>query len=214
MLCVSVRESDPHHLVAQLALHELAEVRLDAAAFDESDVELVFGSHPRLIATMRPGTASDTDRARLLVAAVRSGAAYVDVELDAPAVVSEPVVAAALEQGCKIIVSHHDPGGTPGSADLNRLVAACRAAGADIVKIACLVTEPGDNARLLGLYAEHEDLIVIGMGPLGRITRLAAPLLGAPFTYVSAGPQKETAPGQMDIEQVRRLLAELDHVEP
>ena len=49
------------------------------------------------------------------------------------------------------------------------------------------------------------------MGNKGRITRIAAPLLGSPFTFASLSKGKETAEGQIEkdiLEQMMRLLTD------
>ena len=49
------------------------------------------------------------------------------------------------------------------------------------------------------------------MGNKGRITRVAAPLLGSPFTFASLSKGKETAEGQIEkdtLEQMMRLLTD------
>ena len=80
---------------------------------------------------------------------------------------------------------------------------------ADLAKIACLVTRPSDNARLLGLLDSGRAILVAGMGPLGAVTRLAAPLLGSPFTYASLSEDAAAAPGQVPAELLDRLLREI-----
>jgi 3-dehydroquinate dehydratase-1 len=47
------------------------------------------------------------------------------------------------------------------------------------------------------------------MGEKGKLTRLAAPLLGSVFTYASLGEGKETAEGQWEAASLRRILLEL-----
>ena len=69
-----------------------------------------------------------------------------------------------------------------------------------------MVHSSRDNARLLGLLDDSKKIVVIGMGDKGRITRIAAPLLGSPFTFASLSKGKETAPGQIDKEKLEALL--------
>jgi 3-dehydroquinate dehydratase-1 len=44
------------------------------------------------------------------------------------------------------------------------------------------------------------------MGDAGKITRIAAPLLGAPFTYASAEDTKKTAPGQIKADKIDAII--------
>ena len=42
-----------------------------------------------------------------------------------------------------------------------------------------------DNSKILSLYKAPGRLVAIGMGDLGKISRIVAPFLGAEFTYAS-----------------------------
>jgi 3-dehydroquinate dehydratase-1 len=142
----------------------------------------------------------------MLMTAVDAGAAYVDVELAAPAAYRRGIARWASAAGCKLIVSHHDYERTPDAATLRGLLERCFDSGADLAKIACMVNASRDNARLLGLLNDEREIVVIGMGAKGRITRIAAPLLGSPFTFASAAAGKETAPGQMDQPSLEKII--------
>ena len=83
--------------------------------------------------------------------------------------------------------------------------------GADIAKIACAVRGAGDCARLLALHEGRNDVVALGMGPLGGVTRIAAPFLGAPFTYASLLRGRETAPGQLDVQTLESIFEQLQH---
>ena len=62
------------------------------------------------------------------------------------------------------------------------------------------------NPGISSLYAKYKNLLALGMGENGRITRVASLLMGAPFSYVSSGTAKETAPGQITREQMKNVL--------
>jgi 3-dehydroquinate dehydratase-1 len=47
------------------------------------------------------------------------------------------------------------------------------------------------------------------MGKKGRLTRIAAPLLGSLFSYATLSEGQETAEGQMTAASLERLLLEL-----
>lgn len=59
---------------------------------------------------------------------------------------------------------------------------------------------------MLSLYESRKNVIALGMGPLGVITRIAAPFLGAPLTYASLAPGKETAEGQPDLKTLEAVM--------
>ncbi|HOX44201.1 MAG TPA: type I 3-dehydroquinate dehydratase [Myxococcota bacterium] len=213
-ICVSLRP--PTLAAARAALAalaaeglRLAELRLDDLAASPAEVRALCGAPLALVATCRPGGAASGRRAELLEAALAGGAAFLDLELETPPSERAPLVALARGLGRKLIVSSHDHAGTPPAAELARRREACFEAGADVAKLACLVRAPLDNLRLLALLDDPRPVVVAGMGPLGRVSRVLAPLLGAPFTYASAAPGQETAPGQLDHRALRRLLEEL-----
>ena len=96
----------------------------------------------------------------------------------------------ARRNGNLIMLSSHDFTATPPMASLARTLRQAIAAGADIVKIATMATSRADVARLFEFTARHRDrrLVVIGMGPVGSITRLALPLVGSLLTYTNLQP--------------------------
>jgi 3-dehydroquinate dehydratase type I len=216
MICISIGERTAKACMKALQGVDFAEVRLDMmepAELTEANVKMIF-SQPaspasqkaKLIATCRPGKLDENGRKRLLTCAIASGAAYVDVEVEADDAYKAEIAAAARGKGCKVIVSYHDYKKTPAAEELRQIIEWCCESGADIVKIACMVGSDKDNARLLGLLDSGKKLVVVGMGPKGRLTRVVAPLLGSQFTYASATEGKETADGQMGREKIGQLL--------
>jgi len=82
--------------------------------------------------------------------------------------------------------------------------------GADKVKIATMANNAKDNALILSLYAEYDNLIAFCMGKLGMITRVAAPVLGADFTFVAYSKKEATAPGQLTVGEMIDVYESLD----
>ena len=216
MICVSLSAGRWESALNALRDVEMAEIRLDGFPTDASRLSEVFSFPRRLIATCRPGSLDEDERTALLIAAIAAGASLVDIELEAPAAGREKIIEKARACRCQVIVSYHNHERTPSSAELQKVRASCFAAGADIVKIACQVLSPSDCARILSLYADPEErfrgrLVAVGMGEMGILTRVAAPLLGAPFTYASFAPGMETAEGQLDRETLARIFALMKH---
>ncbi len=213
-VCVSVRPASAAAARAALGALQaegvrLVELRLDDLRAGAEEVRALFGAPLGLLATCRPGGAAGARRVELLAAALEGGAAYLDLELESPPEERAPLLALARRLGRKVILSSHDLEGTPPAAELERRREACFQAGADVAKIASLVRAPRDNLRLLALLDDPRPVVVAGMGPLGLPSRVLAPLLGAPFTYASAGQGLETAPGQPAHRRLRALLEEL-----
>ena len=203
MICVSIAEPTFERCMTALGGLEFAEVRLDAMEVEPAQIKRIFSSPLELIATCRPGAYDDYLRKVMLLTAIEAGAAYVDVELDAEPGYREELFSAARKAGCEVMVSFHDDKGTPGESELRAVLQRCRDLKPDLVKIACKVNSDRDGARLLGLLDSTAKLVVVGMGPLGRTVRIAAPLLGSPFTYASLENGKETADGQMTGDEMR-----------
>lgn len=197
MICVSIAIATLAETLEAVGRFPFAEIRMDAMHLSSDDVGRLFSSHDNLIATFREGAATDREREASLVAAIESGAAYVDIEIESDSTYRRRLIRKAKERGCKVIVSFHDHNGTPGRDTLEQVVGACFAEGADIAKIACTVQSGQDGARLLGLLDDGRAIIVVGMGAKGRTVRVMAPFLGSPFTYAAMAPGSRTADGQM-----------------
>jgi 3-dehydroquinate dehydratase type I len=191
---------------------EFAEIRLDLIRPRGEDLPRIFTSKRKLIATCRPGPYDDSARLELLSQAIELGASFVDIEDDCDTAFRTSIVQRANRRGCKVIFSHHDYDRTTGRADLQSIIQWSLNHGADLVKIACRVNEPRDNAVLLGLFDNpdwQQRLLVVGMGEHGAVSRILAPLLGSPFTYAALGDGLETAPGQLTRDELLSVWTKL-----
>ncbi|CAG0944033.1 partial 3-dehydroquinate dehydratase, partial [Anaerolineae bacterium] len=127
----------------------------------------------------------------------------VDIELGSSGI-RKIVVDSAKRAKKRVIVSHHDFESTPGDKKLRKIIESARAAGGDIVKIASMVNSRDDLRRLAGLLCSEKDLIVIGMGPLGRPSRVFFPFLGSRIAYCPIS--ESTAPGQLSLKEMSAEL--------
>ncbi len=209
MICIAIQESRLDKLLEDLEGIDFAEIRMELLGPSLEDVQCIFSLNKRLIATMRPGEYGDKQRASILVAAIEAGATFVDVEIESPKWLKDKVVGAARRSGCQVIVSYHDFEGTPSKSELDAIVSDCFDAGADIAKVVCQVRSHMEGARLLALLDSDRQVIAFGMGEAGKVTRIAGPLLGSPFTYASRSKGLETAKGQLDGERLRFLIDEI-----
>jgi len=212
MICVSIGESSAEECIKALEGLDFAEIRLDKIdGLTEDAVHRIFSQPVKLMATCRPGTLPENVRKALLIRAIESGAAFVDIEAESRDEYKKEIIEKARTHNCTVIISFHNHKRTPTSAELKRTIDRCFESGADIAKIACMVNSKKDCARLLGLLDSERKVIVIGMGKMGRITRIVAPLLGSPFTFVSLRRGKETAEGQMEKNELEKLMREICH---
>ncbi len=210
MICISIGEEGMEKCMKALESAEFAEIRLDKANLSEEEIMQLFSVPKKLIATYREGDEKKL-RERALLLAIESGASMVDIELESEEQYRKNIIAKAREGNCEVIVSYHNYEKTPSKEELERIAEQCFGAGADIAKIACKVNSRSDNARLLGLLESQKKMVVIGMGRLGRITRIAGPLLGSQFTFASAGAGMETAEGQLSRNEMEKIIGGLEN---
>ncbi len=85
----------------------------------------------------------------------------------------------------------------------------CFELGADMAKIATMIKVNRDNSKILSLYKAPGRLVAIGMGELGKISRIVAPFLGAEFTYASLTDDNTTAPGQISYKRLNKYILEI-----
>lgn len=137
-----------------------------------------------------------------------SAAALLDVEIASISEMS-PLIRDAKAAGIIIVASFHDFTATPALDDLKRKRDAAFAAGADIVKFAATLHSTADIAALAALLEEpgHPPLSIMGMGRLGRISRLLFAQLGSVLNYGYL--DRATVPGQWPASRLRELIREL-----
>lgn len=208
MICISIADVTAPEARKIIDENELCEVRIDKLKLGSDDIKSVFSKKGKTIATYRPSEGLDESvRIESLMLAIQSGAAYVDIEVETDDLFKSEIVKAAKKHGCKVIASYHDFVKTPVMRELEQILAWCLESSPDIAKIACQVNSVEDNARLLSIYSLNRNVISIGMGELGKITRIAATLLGAPFTYAAIDTSKKTAPGQIDTVTLKKIIS-------
>lgn len=209
MVCVSLGHLDTNSLIETLKTTPFAEIRLDRMKLMQDEVRHIFSMPASLIATFRPGSEDNRKRQSLLETAIEAGAAYVDIEIDAKRDFRRAIMEKATEYRCTFIVSYHNFSSTPDRKELVNIVEQSFTHGASIAKVATMAQTMEDCARLLALYGDKRyagRLVVVGMGPVGRITRIAAPFLGCPFTYAYHAGDPSTASGQFEYNTVKTIL--------
>jgi 3-dehydroquinate dehydratase type I len=151
-------------------------------------------------------------RVDVLIEAVNLGAEFVDVELSTEAHLREALREAIARRGFRtsLIVSHHDFRRTPSLRRLKSIYDRCADAGAAIVKIVTTAVQPRDNLRILELVVHArrngQPIIAFCMGEAGKISRLAAPILGAEFGFACLRKGEGSAPGQLTVREMRRAM--------
>jgi len=115
---------------------------------------------------------------------------YIDIEWDAPFTLDG-----------KVIVSYHNFKETP--EHLDKILEKMRMKRGVIYKLATYANSSIDALRILSFVKENNDVAGMCMGEKGEITRILAPIVGAPLIYTHLG--KETAIGQVSLPHLQSL---------
>lgn len=205
MICVSLAKLHFKECLEALNMAAYAEVRIDQLSLTSDEFSRLFAEKGKTIATCRPENLSLSEQREKLQKAIDSGAAFVDIEYEAPESYRNELVDYAHKHKTKVIISYHNFEETPSISELENIITQMLAMGAEIIKIATMSHGTKDNALIMSLYGDHSGLIAFCMGDEGKITRVAAPLLGAPFTYAAFSPELATAPGQLTVNELNEI---------
>jgi 3-dehydroquinate dehydratase/shikimate dehydrogenase len=185
---------------------ELVEYRVDYFAEPEQVPGLVRRSPLPCIVTCRsPGEGgevaelTDDQRIEVLNSAVTANPAYIDVELE-----TYSTAGTRLTTEGRVILSAHDFKGRPDR--LYNIIAEMNASGADVNKVVWMARSVRDNVEAFELLLHRQKpTIAMCMGEAGLISRILAKKFGAFLTFASLAKGAETAPGQVSIEDMKRL---------
>ena len=222
MICTCIQHRSYEEILAILddPWVEMAEIRLDRCQLSDDEIEDLFANTDTpLIATCRISEVGAKEAERRLGVAIRAGARFADLEIEADVAFSKRFRSVCEECGTEIIRSFHDFSGTPDLEYLKQVRDRCYRYGADIAKVVVTAHTPEDAARVLELYkmpglAGHDGSVMAGstgqplvafaMGDAGRDTRIACLKVGAPFSYAALDEGDTTAPGQIDFVTMHR----------
>jgi 3-dehydroquinate dehydratase-1 len=132
-------------------------------------------------------------------------AKYVDVELRSVRAL-QPVLRAAARNKIATIISFHDFEATPSAARLDEIASRARSLGAAIVKVATRTDTPAQLDRLLDFFDRQRraaDVVAMGIGKLGRASRMELARRGCLLNYAHLGSPAAT--GQLSIQDLRRF---------
>lgn len=186
------------------------ELRLDLIREDPVHIYQQLPDHVQTIATCRPEGYKESERIELLKTCMNQGANFIDIEIESTDDFLKKLAAHAHLCGTKSIISYHNFEATPEKKELEHILHKCYERGGDVAKIAVQVNILKDVHHLLGLYNLPGKKVILGMGQLGRITRLMGPYLGAEFTFGAPGTGSETAPGQFSYNQLTDIYKVID----
>jgi 3-dehydroquinate dehydratase-1 len=145
-------------------------------------------------------------RRRALLLQFLTRAAWVDVELRSARSLA-PVLRSAHAHGIPLIISFHDLKTTPSATRLDEIVDIAHSLGAGIIKLATRTDTPAQLNALLDFFERQRgaaDVVAMGMGKLGRVSRLELARRGCILNYAHLGTP--AAAGQLSIRDLRRAL--------
>lgn len=159
---------------------------------------------------------AEEDRTELLTELLKSpfsleeGLDAVDIELSASREERDKVIKAAKDHGKTVIVSSHYFSKTPSPREMKAILEEMFLAGADIAKLAVMPQSMEDVLNLLKVTLdfrnEGKSVCTISMGKPGKHTRVIAPLYGSVLTYASVESGAAAAPGQLPVDEIKKIM--------
>lgn len=135
---------------------------------------------------------------------LQQGQSLLDIELD---LVDQLANEGAINDWSRIICSHHDFDGVPANLDL--IYAQIAQTRAGLIKIAVCPDDVTDCLAVFRLIerarAEDRQIIAIAMGSAGIVTRILGPSRGGFLTFAASEKDRSTAPGQLTVDDLRRV---------
>jgi len=188
---------------------DLIELRLDFIKdIDEKKInELIYDKKQKIIATLRPAKfgglfkGEETERLELLKVAINNNADFIDVEFQSE--IMNQII--KNKKSSKIIISHHDFKETQSLEKLESIYNQISKLSPDFVKIVTTANSINDNFVIFDLLKGKNNLIASCMGQKGEISRILAPKFGSAIAYCSLGKNKESASGQITVEEMKNL---------
>lgn len=223
-ICVPIRARDVDSALKMLVEAEklkvdFVEVRIDYMEKFEGLSDITSSTKIPLIATLRPRrqggsfNGSDEERIKLLKYAVDAGFDFIDLELDTSGLSRE--VEAFKKMGVKLIISHHDFNGTPTIPELKWIFSRELSYEPDVCKLITYANNLDDNITCLAFlskFSKNVKLVCFAMGRFGIISRVLSPLYGGFFTFASLKKHLGTAPGQLTVVELRRIIRSIEAV--
>lgn len=193
---------------------DVIELRLDTLKTPAADIRAALAGNttPVLLTARHPAEggqgSADAAGRMALIEPLLDLAQLVDIELRS-AMEMKPLVQKAQGIGVRVMGSFHDFQSTPGEEILRGAINFAQPAGLDAVKLATFLNKAEDLTRLITLTSEVHRLRLssMGMGPLGRVSRLVLAKCGSLLNYGYLG--ESNAPGQWPAARLKELLAEL-----
>lgn len=155
---------------------------------------------------------TEKERIQLLKNAASAGAHFIDLEFSTPKPLRKELI--KNKKRSKIILSYHNFKETPPVKNLSNLFAKMRKEN-DVyaIKIVTKAKRESDIINILDLlliaHPCKRKLITFAMGEKGKKSRALALMNGSFLTYASLGKTNKTAPGQLTVAELKKLLKKM-----
>lgn len=191
-------------------LADLVELRIDFIKnIDENKLEkLLKSKKKKIIVNCRPKSlcgnfdGNEEKRINLLKKAILKSD-FIDIEIESDKNTIKKIIGSRNKS--KIIVSHHNLKETPSLKELNNEYNEIKKLNPDLIKIVTTANSVNDNFIIFNLLKGKNDLIAFCMGLRGQISRILAPKYGSRITFASLKEGKESASGQISIEEMKDI---------
>ncbi|MDR2700290.1 MAG: type I 3-dehydroquinate dehydratase [Nitrososphaerota archaeon] len=214
-ICVSIKPKNSQEVLtlikkAEAVKADFIEIRLDELGENLELGDLSISTKIPLIATNKLSNENgsfartQTQHYKTMLHAAKNGFQYVDLDLSTPKL--EKQITDLKKLGVKTIVSFHKFDGAFNSQEIRDILNKEIDSGADVCKIVGTAKQIQDNLTTLDFVSENAAkmrLVCFCMGEQGRISRLLSPVFGAFFTFAALEQGRETAPGQISINDMR-----------
>lgn len=189
---------------------DLIEIRLDYIKnlSDEKFKKLIKSSKNPIIVTCRKNSeggffdGSENKRIGILQNAIKFGADYVDIEYSSNKSSIKNII--KNKKSTKIIVSYHNLKKTPDNT--KDIYNSIKRLNPDLIKIVTQANSVTDNFKIFDLIKtankDKQKITAFCMGSYGQFSRILSIILGSQITYASIEKNKESASGQLTIDEM------------
>lgn len=222
-ICIPITATNVEHATEDIKLAEklsnLIELRIDCIKdIDREKLKkLLENKTKKAIVTCRPKNLcgkfenSEKERINLLKHALELNAEFIDIEIESDKKKLVPII--KNKKNARIIVSYHNFRETPPLEELNKKYNEIKKFKPDLIKVVTNANSINDNFTIFRLLEGKKDLIAFCMGIRGHISRILAPKYRSAMTFASLKEGKESASGQISIEEMKNTY-NLDLLNP
>jgi 3-dehydroquinate dehydratase-1 len=221
MIC-TVLEGDPDSIVkgvekSRTAGADLVEIRVDKLPHNE-DVKKVlsFIDFPHIVSCRSKDglgffEGTEEEKAERLLSALQVGVDIIDVELTMTSPWRTKIMEEAHARKIPVLLGYENMAEIPPLDVLIEKATEIQQIGPDIAKLAVKARNYEDMLTALHLTLACNEIFdipfaIIAVGPHGSASRPLACVLGSSMTYCTTKKREEAPPGQLSIEDTRKII--------